>query len=451
MTVASSKASKATKRKRVHRNGFAKKATKKVKVKQKLGKGGFYHDATYKEVCCWTENTKIRYVPNPKKGKSYFRYAKYEKASTVGEALAKGSWPLDLLFDYQTGKLSVKGGPVREVPCLPDEAKTHTDNVLSKWYYRAHPDKLKELRKAQEKFKAKSMGHMNMRDQARALDLAKKLKLNLDDFGDGMLSQLDAARKSADNDAKAILTKNKKVTNSDILRVLKKWAFHKNETRLNVLPEGEKWVFSDTLGMLRTRCGRFIVNGITETFPNVYHVLMRWLRDNTQKEYSKAFPSTSISLNYAYAARIHRDQGNIGPSMGMAVGKFTGGRLKYWEDDTGDLGKNDLDGLLQVAPKTVDVSRGPKLFDGRRAHAVEKFKGSRYSLVFFTVGKYWKAPSPAKKFLSKHGAEFPDDQKLKYFCDLMPKPKGYNYGSLKPKNPKTAKARANPGGKPQKR
>merc|ERR1711972_982900 len=115
---------------------------------------------------------------------------------------------------------------------------------------------------------------------------------------------------------------------------------------------------------MRTRDGRFIVNGITEAFPDLCHVLMKWLRDNTQKEYSKSFPSTSISLNYAYAARIHRDQGNIGPSMGMAVGKFAGGRLKYWEDDTGDLGKNDLDSLLRIPPKTVDVSRGPKLFDG---------------------------------------------------------------------------------------
>merc|ERR1712050_559526 len=100
--------------------------------------------------------------------------------------------------------------------------------------------------KAQEAFQAKSMGHMNMKSQARALDLVKKLNLNLDDFSEGMLSQLDAARKSADNDAKSILAKNKKVTNADILRVLKKWAFHKNEVRLNVLPEGETWVFSDT-------------------------------------------------------------------------------------------------------------------------------------------------------------------------------------------------------------
>lgn len=354
--------------------------------------------------------------------------------------MARGSLPLDLLFDYQTGKLSVKGGPVRGVPCLPEEAKTHTDTLFSKWYYRAHPDKLKALQAAQETFKAKSMGHINKRSQAKALDLSTKLNLSLDDFSEGMLSQMDAARKAADNEAKSILDKqSKKIKNADVLKVLKKWAYHKNDVRLNVMPEGEKWVFSDTLGMVRTRDGRLIVNGITESFPNVYRILMKWLRDNTQIGSSKAFPSTSISLNYAYAAKIHRDQGNAGPSMGMALGKFTGGKLKYWEDDTSVIGKNDLDTLLPISPKIIDVSRGPKLFDGRRAHAVESFKGSRYSLVFFSVGKYWKVPLAAKKFLTKQGAEFPDEQKMKHYNGLMPSPKGYNGISSKADLVKAAK------------
>jgi hypothetical protein len=408
--------------------GFASVRAKVVandKTKQKLGKGGFYHDETYKAVCCWTEGTRIQYVPNPKSGKSFFRYAKYEKAKTVGEALARGSFSLDLLFDYQTGKLSVKGGPVRKVPCTPEEAKTHTDRVLGKWYYRAHPDKLEQLRKAHSVFVAKSMGHMNMKNQAKALDLSKKLNIDLEEFSEGMLSQLDAARKSADNDASSLLAKKAKITNADILKVLKKWAFHKNDVRLNVMPEGEKFVFSDTIGLVRTRDGRYMVNGITEAFPNVYHLLQKWLRDNTPKEYSQAFPSTSISLNYAYAAKIHRDQGNHGPSMGMAVGQFTGGKLRYWEhDDKGD-GLELEDMAERVPPKVVDVSKGPKLFDGRRAHAVEAFKGSRYSLVFFSIGKYWRAPKPAVDFLAKYGAEFPSDKTMNYYITQCNRPKGY--------------------------
>mmetsp|Transcript_6720 Transcript_6720/g.11563 ORF Transcript_6720/g.11563 Transcript_6720/m.11563 type:complete len:458 (-) Transcript_6720:201-1574(-) len=408
--------------------GFSRAKGKKVtdeKVKQKLGKGGFYHDETYKTVCCWTAETRIKYVPNPKSGKSFFRYAKYEKSKTVGEALAKGSWPLDLLFDYQTGKLSVLGGPVRKEPCMPEEAKTHTDSVFSKWYYRAHPEKLKELRNAQAIFAEKSMGHFNMKNQAKALELSKKFNIKLDEFSEGMMSNLDAARKAADNVAKSIVAKKAKVTDKDVLKILKIWGFHQNDVRLNVLPEGEKWVFSDTLGLIRSRDGRYMVNGITEAFPNVFHLLQKWLRDNTSKKYAKAFPSTSISLNYAYAARIHRDQNNHGPSMGMAVGKFTGGRLQCWEDDRHEISGSEVDRLLQFAPKIVDVAKGPKLFDGCRAHAVEAFKGSRYSLVFFSIGKYWKAPQPATDFLRSYGAELPTKENMKYYMEQMPVPRGY--------------------------
>jgi len=397
------------------------------KTKQKLGKGGFYHDETYKAVCCWTEGTRIQYVPNPKSGKSFFRYAKYEKAKTVGEALARGSLSLDLLFDYQTGKLTVKGGPIHKVPCTPEEAKTHTDRVLGKWYYRAHPDKLAQLHKARAIFQAKSMGHMNMKNQAKALDLSKKLNLKLEEFGEGMLSQLDAARKSADNVAKSLVQKKARTTNADVLKVLKKWAYHKNDVRINVMPDGDKFVFSDTLGLVRTRDGRYMVNGITEASPNVFHLLQKWLRDNTPKEYREAFPSTSISLNYAYAAKTHRDKGNHGPSMGMAVGQFTGGKLRYWEHDNNDKRDGlELDDLAQrVPPKIVDVSKGPKLFDGRRAHAVEAFKGSRYSLVFFSIGKYWRAPKPAEDFLTKYGAEFPADKTMRYYLGQVRQPQGY--------------------------
>merc|ERR1711956_197800 len=131
--------------------------------------------------------------------------------------------------------------------------------------------------------------------------------------------------------------------------------------------------------------------------------------ETTRPKSPEAFPSTSISLNYAYAAKIHRDQGNHGPSMGMAVGKFTGGKLRYWEHDRNDKRDGlELDDLAErVPPKIVDVSKGPKLFDGRRAHVVEAFKGSRYSLVFFSIGKYWRAPKPAVDFLKKYGAESP--------------------------------------------
>ena len=39
------------------------------------------------------------------------------------------------------------------------------------------------------------------------------------------------------------------------------------------------------------------------------------------------FPFTSISLNYNYAARLHRDGNNAGVSFTRSFGNFTGGEL----------------------------------------------------------------------------------------------------------------------------
>eukprot|EP00931_Biecheleriopsis_adriatica_P035804 TRINITY_DN20627_c0_g1_i1.p1 TRINITY_DN20627_c0_g1~~TRINITY_DN20627_c0_g1_i1.p1 ORF type:complete len:399 (-),score=82.35 TRINITY_DN20627_c0_g1_i1:112-1272(-) len=358
------------------------------------GKNGFYFDETYKTVCCWTANTRIKYVPNPKSGKSRIRYAKYEKAKTVGESLQKGSFPMDLLFDYQTGKLSVLGGEIRKEPIDPSKAVTHTDQVLSKWYYRAHPSKLQALRDAAKVFEEKSLTKMTLKNQAKALDLSERLGIKLDEFSAGMLSELDAARKVADQEAKSILTsvdkQRRKVSNQDCVKVLRKWAFRKNEARLNVMPEGSTFVHSDTLGLIRARDGRYMATEPSVLYPNVFTLFNRWVQDQKPSKYQKPFCFTSISVNYAYAARIHRDQGNHGPSMGAALGKFTGGRLNAWEDDDKTL---DLEQLLEVKPKILDVSKGPTLFDGRRAHSVE--------------------------------VEFPTDSSMEYYMKQTPPPKGY--------------------------
>jgi len=399
-----------------------------------------YKDETYKTVCCWMENTRIKYVPNPKSGKSKIRYAAYEKAKTVGQSLAYGSKPLDLLFDYQTGLLSVIGGPVRKEPLDPskiDVARmTNTDKVLSIWFYRSHPEKLKALRDAEKIFKEKSLGNMNLKSKSKALDLSEKLGIELDEFSEGMLSELDAARRAADNEAKNLLetatAKGRCITNDDCLRILRKWAFRKNEARQNVMPEGTTFVHSDTLGLIRCRDGRYIATEPTVAYPHVMGIFNRWLKDHVSKDFKRPFPFTSISVNYAYAAKIHRDQGNHGPSMGAALGNFTGGRLQYWEDDDKSI---ELDDLLEQQPNiAVDVAHGPKLFDGRRAHAVEPFKGERFSLVFFSYGKFWKAPKEVQDCLTSCGVTFPTDDSMKYWTGCLAPPKGYSHTASPHKN-----------------
>ena len=41
-------------------------------------------------------------------------------------------------------------------------------------------------------------------------------------------------------------------------------------------------------------------------------------------------PFTSVNVNKNYASKVHRDKNNLGPSVGLAVGSFTGGHLRYW-------------------------------------------------------------------------------------------------------------------------
>mmetsp|Transcript_79333 Transcript_79333/g.157157 ORF Transcript_79333/g.157157 Transcript_79333/m.157157 type:complete len:444 (-) Transcript_79333:397-1728(-) len=393
-----------------------------------------YDDETYKTVCCWTEDTRIKYVPNPKSGKSKIRYAGYEKSKTVGESLKKGSFPLDLLFDYQTDLLSVVGGKVRHEPIDPSLAKTHTDKVLSKWYYRSHPQKLKALRDAETTvFANKSLStKMTLRNKAKAMSTAEDLGVKLDDFSEGMLSEVDTARAAANEHAKHLLEQAEKqgklITNNDMLSVLQKWKFLENAGRPNVNPAGRSWVYSDTFGLSKTRDGRFVATPCTRAYPMVMAVMNQWLQDQRPKDFAKLFPFTSISVNYAYSAKIHRDAGNCGPSMGAALGNFKGGQLRYWEDDDRTVARTEVAKLLEAPSKLVDVGKGPKLFDGRRAHAVEAFTGTRFSMVFFTAGHRHKhAPSKVVDFLKKKcRVEWPTEESMSYYLKALPKAKGYS-------------------------
>merc|ERR1719188_1672083 len=70
-------------------------------------------------------------------------------------------------------------------------------------------------------------------------------------------------------------------------------------------------------------------------YPDFFRVLTRWLRDRLPPKY-EGFTFTSMNLNCNYAAKLHRDGNNFGPSMISAFGDFQGGELNYYpEDDRG--------------------------------------------------------------------------------------------------------------------
>eukprot|EP00971_Amphidinium_carterae_P032361 637445-Amphidinium_carterae.1 len=81
-----------------------------------------------------------------------------------------------------------------------------------------------------------------------------------------------------------------------------------------------------------------------------------------------------MNLNYNYAAKQHRDNGNFGPSFIRAFGDFTGGELNYWPEDNG----GPIDKLPQNKKHPLDISDGIVLFNGNCAHSVADFDGERF-------------------------------------------------------------------------
>ena len=89
--------------------------------------------------------------------------------------------------------------------------------------------------------------------------------------------------------------------------------------------------------------------------------------------------SRPISLNKNYAGRLHRDAGNIRPSIDLSIGPCTGGNLRYWASQKGARSSRvEVRGEPSLA---LNIMRGT-VFDGNSDNEVEPFKGERYSLIF---------------------------------------------------------------------
>jgi len=360
-----------------------------------------YRDETYELVTRWTEETRISYRPHAKSpgSKSHLRYEKYSQAQTVGEALKLGSWPADWCWDYERGFIKVEG-PVRAEPidivqCTDTTSLTEVDRVIYRWYNK---------------------------------ELAKNLGLDYKDlFGTSDPSILRAHRLVAQREAQTRLEaaerEGRRISDEDVLATLKEWAFVKNAARSNVIPQGQEWVWSDTVGLIRDRLGSIHVTPATKLYPEVVQLLVRWLNDRMPKE-AEAFKFTSLNLNCNYAARIHRDGNNFGPSFIKAFGDFTGGRLNYWPEDDKGL---DLESLPEDKKVPLDIGGGPEgglaLFNGNSAHSVEAFRGNRYSVVYFTLGCHDRAPSEDRAFLQSLSVPFPSPDEDRH--NLLRAPRGY--------------------------
>lgn len=365
-----------------------------------------YKEPTYKEVLCWTADTKIKYAPNPKSGKSYHRYEAYMKAKTPAEAIALGSYPQDLFFDYEHGYIKVIGGKNREQPLNPkdeNDSWTKLDKILAKMH--------RSWLTWKATFEvAESMG-------------VDRRQLTSDKAG-AESTLVRAKRLEANEMAKMILEeakqKNRKITDRDVLAVLRLWGFKENSTRQNVMQEGQSFVYSDTLGLVAGYDGSVMVTAATTEYSAVSQVFTGWLKDHLPAEFKKhGFGFSSINVNASYAAALHRDGNNEGPSFIKAFGDFKGGEINYWPTDDKTRGPVEKlckrgDGMM-----TVDLSKNMLLFDGNRGHSVEDFQGERFSLVFFCTGLYHKANKTVKSELERCGICFPTQEGMAFARKIL--------------------------------
>jgi len=377
-----------------------------------------YCDNSYNEVMTWTADTKIKYAPNRKSGKSFHRYGKYMKAKTVGETLALGSFGLDLLFDHEKKLLWAVGGPKRETP--PDvlkvdkealKAMNRTDLMLGRMYCKW------KLWKAS--FKALDDSGMSRKDLAEANDQAQG---GLDPEGGKDSILVAIGRRKAQAQAQKILKQveaegGRPITDDEVLSCLRLWGFKENTNRGNVTPNGKKFVYSDTVGLIKmSTCERTLVTVGTKRYPEFTRVISKWLKSRLPAELQQSFAFTSVNINKNYAGRLHRDGNNAGPSVIKAFGDFKGGELNYWPSDDKKTALEDFDHKQKV---TVNLKDNMLLFDGNRGHYVNPFKGERFSLVFFSVRTWSKVPEAELKKGAKCGITPPSKKTMAVMQGLL--------------------------------
>lgn len=349
------------------------------------GGEGAYKDKTYEIVTRWTAKTRIAFRPHAKApgSKSHIRYENYAVAKTVGQALELGCYPMDWCFDYEHGFIKVLGGDVREEPLdiskVDDESKlTEVDRCLVHWFRR---------------------------------ELAKRYDLKIADLlvekGGGESVLMRAHRLVADRKAGELIKQatktNRAISDDDMETVLSTWAFAKNAARQNVIPDGQSWVWSDNVGLVRDRNGDIHLTSACKRYPSFTTIINMWLSDRLPKEVQE-FKWTSLNLNCNYAAKRHRDGNNFGPSMIKAFGPFKGGALSCFPGDDKSV---ELSKLKPASKKTIDIRTHLAMFNGNAAHEVDSFSGNRYSVVFFAVGCHAQAPQKVMSELKSLGFAVP--------------------------------------------
>mmetsp|Transcript_97579 Transcript_97579/g.191595 ORF Transcript_97579/g.191595 Transcript_97579/m.191595 type:complete len:409 (-) Transcript_97579:175-1401(-) len=393
----------------------------KAQIRGERGVGCKFSMETFNTVRRFTAFTPIKYGPNPKRpgSKSFDRYAKYMKARTVGESLKLGTKIADLCWELQRGdyQLPKRTKAVRITSLTPKDVQKINSLLASI----QGPRGLGMSMDAEGAAEALAQEEAWMKKKIELVrQTAKELRVKLEDETRGDLEE-DGVHETADTRncrlvahelAQRILRdkakKGLKVTEEDVTRVLRLWGFAMNSGRVNVLPGGRKWVYSDTLGAVLSRCSGYGITPPTCRYKAVPRLLNQWIQDNRPAGLDEDVVCTSININANYGARIHRDANNNGPSAIRAFGEYTGGELYYWSKDDK---KTDLETFSLKSAQKHNIKKKTLIFDGNLAHAVAGFKGERISVVWFSIRNCKKLKAADAAYLKREcGFNWPTER-----------------------------------------
>ena len=353
-------------------------------------------DKLFSTLCRLTPGTRIYPMPqkSPHGGKWRKRYDKYKKAKTWGEYSAKANRN-DIPYDVLRGIVRFKG-PFRSECTKPQEAQHPADKIAASYWLRGDDDALREIYQYRDLFKKYPKIYSSPRTTYDMIQVMKRIgSRNVDEIARNMKagerSVQGMARRHVDNIAKGVLQSGRKITPEIVLGLLRKWGYADNFSRTNVMKEGVKSVNSDNMGILRMRgTSRPAATNTMKSYANWFGLLSRFASDNYRLPDGTEFRFTSICLNKNYEAKKHKDKGNCGPSIIIALGDFRQGELNTWGSDA------------DQEPTKIDIANRFLLFDGNKYHSVEKYSGTeRFSIVYFTVKNFDEATSQDKRFFCK--------------------------------------------------
>lgn len=178
-----------------------------------------------------------------------------------------------------------------------------------------------------------------------------------------------------------------------VLKVLLATDIPMNSTRKNVLPEGVDAVRGMLLGFYALASNV----GITDASrSNPW--LVRLLSSFARKSHPE-FEFTSIQVNKNYASRPHVDRNNLGDSLIVALGDYSGGDI-WVHDEAGNVpfelqesisSMYHYESNVTYIGSLLDLKRTWRYFNGNKLHYTKPFEGDRFSLVYYTCSRYSEA------------------------------------------------------------